>query len=61
MTVPAFLKKGPGEKLHAFFEKKVCQKTLAGCAANSGFGTAFIQASPRTAGQALLNIYSTDM
>ncbi|MCR2025136.1 hypothetical protein NSA36_06210 [Anaerotruncus colihominis] len=33
---PAFLKKGLSEKLHTFFEKKVCQKTLVGCAANSG-------------------------
>ncbi|NBI78919.1 hypothetical protein D3Z39_08560 [Anaerotruncus colihominis] len=45
---PAFLKKGPrffekklGKKLHTFFEKKVCQKTLAGCAANSGAGAAY--------------------
>ncbi|NBI80180.1 hypothetical protein D3Z39_15190 [Anaerotruncus colihominis] len=45
---PAFLKKGLGEKLHTFFEKKVCQKTLVGCAANSGFGAAFIQAAPRS-------------
>ena len=34
-----------------FFEKKPRQKTLAGCAANSGLGTAFIQAAPRIVGQ----------
>ncbi len=30
------MKKSLGKKLHTFFEKKVCQKTLVGCAANSG-------------------------
>ena len=36
-----------------FFEKKVRQKTLVGCAANSGAGGARIQAAPRTAGRVL--------
>ena len=36
-----------------FFEKKVSQKTLVGCAANSGAGAAQKQAVPRTAGRAL--------
>ena len=31
------------------------RKTLVGCAANSGFGAALIQAAPRTAGLALRN------
>ncbi|MCR2026175.1 hypothetical protein [Anaerotruncus sp.] len=35
----AFLKKGLGEKLSGFFEKKPRQKTLVGCAANSGAGS----------------------
>ncbi|MCR2026818.1 hypothetical protein NSA36_14885 [Anaerotruncus colihominis] len=35
---PAFLKKSLSKKLHTFFEKKVCQKTLVGCATNSGAG-----------------------
>ncbi|MCR2026864.1 hypothetical protein [Anaerotruncus colihominis] len=39
MTLPAFLKKGLSEKLPTFFEKKVGQKTLVGCAANSGAGS----------------------
>ncbi|MCR2026833.1 hypothetical protein NSA36_14960 [Anaerotruncus colihominis] len=37
---PAFLKKGLGKKLSGFFEKKPRQKTLVGCAANSGAGAA---------------------
>ena len=34
-----------------FFEKKVSQKTLVGCAANSGAGGARIQAAPRIVGR----------
>ena len=34
-----------------FFEKKVSQKTLIGCAANSGAGGARIQAVPRIVGR----------
>ena len=34
-----------------FFEKKVSQKTLVGCAANSGAGSGFLQAAPRTVGR----------
>ncbi|OUO67171.1 hypothetical protein B5F55_09525 [Anaerotruncus colihominis] len=34
-----------------FFEKKVSQKTLVGCAANSGVGSGFLQAAPRTVGR----------
>ncbi|WP_303791356.1 hypothetical protein [Anaerotruncus colihominis] len=37
---PAFFQKGLSEKLPTFFEKKVGQKTLVGCAANSGAGAA---------------------
>ena len=36
---PAFLKKGPGEKLSGLFEKRPQRKTLVGCAANSGAGS----------------------
>ncbi|WP_290879789.1 hypothetical protein [Anaerotruncus sp.] len=35
---PAFLKKSLSKKLSGFFEKKPQQKTLVGCAANSGAG-----------------------
>ncbi|NBI80133.1 hypothetical protein D3Z39_14935 [Anaerotruncus colihominis] len=52
-SISRFFEKKLGKKLHTFFEKKVCQKTLAGCAANRGAGAAFIQAAPRTEGQAL--------
>ncbi|OUP69858.1 hypothetical protein B5F10_11660 [Anaerotruncus colihominis] len=39
------------------FEKRPRRKTLAGCAANSGFGAALIQAVPRTVGKALRNSF----
>ncbi|MCR2027005.1 hypothetical protein NSA36_15840 [Anaerotruncus colihominis] len=46
------MKKGLGEKLHTFFEKKVCQKTLAGCAANRKLGASQSKVFARLLGEA---------
>ncbi|WP_290883202.1 hypothetical protein [Anaerotruncus sp.] len=44
------MKKGLSEKLPTFFEKKVGQKTLVGCAANSGLGASQLKVFARLSG-----------